>query len=254
MNDPHVERLHYRIRHDQTVRYDKAPPLVCEMPLFTARIEGDRAVLEMKGHFASEEEAKSAAAPFLQAWEVWAGLERDLGEFGFTYVSCDVVDRRPPPGNGAVVAAGTVHVEGFPPSIRVDQGSYPEAPDHFAVSPAVRDMYNVYSRWRQGKDRLGTIGNLVYTRVIEESRGQQTAAAKRLGIDRDVLKTLSDLCATRGGPSDARKAKGLARDFTREERRWLEEAVKVVIRRAGEVAADPARNRPVITMRDLPDL
>lgn len=45
-----------------------------------------------------------------------------------------------------------------------------------------------------------------------------------------------------------------AEDFTSQERQWLEEVMPVLIRRAAEVAYDPNRTLPEITMANLPTL
>lgn len=253
MNDPHVEKLHYRIKHDHAVDYDDAPLLVRETPLFTAHIGGDRAMLEMRKHFGSEEEAKGAVAPLLRAWEVWAGLERGPGEFEFTYVSCDLVDRRPDPGK-VTLNLGAIVIASGAMSVRIHRGTYPEAHDCFEVSPDVELMYSRYKQYKEGKEKLTDFAYFIYTAVKGGSRKQQSKPAKRLGIDDAVFTKLNTLSSERGGPADARKYEGVTRDFTDTERRWLEKVVKVIVQRVGEVAADPTRNRPQITMDDLPDL
>lgn len=249
MNDPHVERLHYRIKHDQAVNYKRAPAQIRDTPLFTARVESDRAVLEMKTHFAREGEAKAAVAPLLRAWEVWAGLERSPGEFEFTYESGDVVDRRPEPGAGVGRAAGRGYASGAG-AFRISRDTYPEAPDHFEVSPEVELMYSRYEQYRQGKLPLSHFAYFIYTAIKGGARRQQTGAAKKFGIDNAVLSTLNTLSSEKGG----RKYEGAGKEFTAAETRWLEEVVNVIIQRAGEVEASPGRNQPRITMKNLRDL
>jgi hypothetical protein len=61
------------------------------------------------------------------------------------------------------------------------------------------------------------------------------------------------LTAEKGGPI-ARKAEGLHAKLTRAERAWLEAAAKMMIRRAGEVAANPASAHKQLTCADLPPL
>ncbi len=50
MNDPHVEALHYRIKHAVSVDFDKASPLEHEEPGFSVRIEKGQAKIVMKDH------------------------------------------------------------------------------------------------------------------------------------------------------------------------------------------------------------
>lgn len=54
-----------------------------------------------------------------------------------------------------------------------------------------------------------------------------------------------------GGPETARKAKGIDSELTSQESRFLEEAVKAMIRRVAEVAANPRGSFNTITKDDL---
>lgn len=237
MKDPHVKRLHYRIQHHQFVVYEKARPRTWDTPLFIARVEGDRATLEMKTHYAREQEAKDAVAPFLRNWEVWAGLERAPGEFEFRYESCEIVDPTNSSATGTSSGRGSAHAVGAQ-----KWGTYPEAPDHFQVSDDVALMYTRYKQYREGKEQAGNFANFFYTAIKGGSRAQQTRAAKKFCVENNVLTRLREL------GQKGRKYEWADREFTDAERRWLEKVVKVLIRRAGEVAADPTRNTLLITM------
>ena len=52
MNDPHVPALVYRVKHDETVNYDKATPLEYETAIFKVSVKSCEAHFEMKEHFA----------------------------------------------------------------------------------------------------------------------------------------------------------------------------------------------------------
>jgi hypothetical protein len=202
MNDPHVKRLHYRIKHDQFVYYDRAPALVRDTALFTARIEGDRAVLEMKAHFSGAEEAKEAVAPVLTAWEIWAGLDRRPGEFEFSYERCDIVRQL-----GPVAAIGSMAAAAYAQAfaaIRIDRETYPVAPDHFKACEHVRLMYSEYKQYREGKWKLAPFAYLIYDTIIEICQKQTSLVEKTLGLHRDLLCDLRDLSSEKGG----RKYKG----------------------------------------------
>jgi hypothetical protein len=253
MDDPHVVKLHYQIKHDQTVHYKNATTMTCETPLFIAHVEADRVELEMKAHFASAGEAKAAVAPLLRAWEVWAGLARVPDGFELTFDRCELIDRRPTPG-AIELTVGIARGVGMSPSIVIGQAAYPEMPDYFVVDSDMELMYGRYRQYRKGNEPLGPFANFIYTTTKGGSRGQQTSEAKRLGIDNCVLMKLNTLCAEKGGRSGARKYEGAASEFTPAERHWLEEVVKAIMRRTGRVAADPARNKPLIQLHDLPPL
>ena len=76
MNDPHVKALHYYIQHDNSVAYNDVEPLVHDDALFRIRAEKRNVVLEPKCHYATEEEAKSAAEEFVRRWEFKAAPSR----------------------------------------------------------------------------------------------------------------------------------------------------------------------------------
>ncbi|HEU0154946.1 MAG TPA: hypothetical protein VFQ82_02670, partial [Stellaceae bacterium] len=62
-----------------------------------------------------------------------------------------------------------------------------------------------------------------------------------------------ELTDKKGGP-EARKAKGVTVPFSPAEHVWIEAAMKLLIRRAAEVAGDPEGAFPQITMEDLPPI
>ena len=85
------------------------------------------------------------------------------------------------------------------------------------------------------------------------SSTRRSAVGRYYGIHEDVLRTLSGLSSTKGGAS-ARKAGGIHQELTRDERRFLEEVVKTIIRRAAELAADPSRPVKPATLSDFPSV
>ena len=84
-NDPHVERLTYRVVHSDDVHYSKAPAIEIEKANFHAKLENEALSLTMKSHTSSEDEARSLVEPFLHAWEVHTGLLLAPDEIGFRY-------------------------------------------------------------------------------------------------------------------------------------------------------------------------
>ena len=109
-----------------------------------------------------------------------------------------------------------------------------------------------YSRYREGKDTLAGMSYFCLT-VLEESAGNRAASVDKFNIAGRVLSTIGRLTGEKGG-AEARKDRGRRGEFTPAERKWLDEAIKRLIRRAAEVAYDPAQRRPQITMADLPDV
>ena len=98
MNDPHVKAIHFYIQHDDSVDYSDVEPLVHDDALFCIRAEKRKVVLEPKCHYATEEEARSAAEEVVRRWEFEAALRTQSGAFRLMYERVHIVDRDPPPG------------------------------------------------------------------------------------------------------------------------------------------------------------
>ena len=86
---------------------------------------------------------------------------------------------------------------------------------------------------------------------------ERRAAASRYNIELSVLAKLGELTSERGDLTEARKTPvtGQPKPLSRLERKWIEAAVRMLIRRSGEYAATsgPAA-LPLLTMDDLPPL
>ncbi len=75
-------------------------------------------------------------------------------------------------------------------------------------------------------------------------------------MDYEVLDMLGRLTTTLGDEIEARKLgpQSQLRAPTDQEVRWIEAALRLLIRRAGQYAADPQRDWRQLTMADLPKL
>lgn len=71
-----------------------------------------------------------------------------------------------------------------------------------------------------------------------------------------MLDTLGRLATTLGDEVEARKLgpQSQLRAPNAQEVKWIEAALRLLIRRAGQYAADPQRDWPQLTMADLPEL
>lgn len=251
MNDPHVVTLVHRVKHDASVKYDKAKPLEHDTPAFTVRVCDGRARFEMKAHFATAEAAREAVEPFIRAWEVIAALDRGPGEFELAFENVEIVDRKPIAG-ALHVESGTILLLGSSVSFVVGRGRYPDPPRGITVNADVEDMLRRYARFRDARDELADMAYFCLT-VLEDNAGGRAAAATKFKVAQKVLSTLGRLTDQKGG-TGARKGKGRRQDFTAAESKWLDEAVKKLIRRSAEVAHDPAQNPAQITIGNLPSL
>jgi hypothetical protein len=90
--------------------------------------------------------------------------------------------------------------------------------------------------------------------VLETSAGSRKDATVAYKVSRNVLDRIGELTTKRGDPLSARKYGAIAtgRPLAANEVTWLEEAVKALIRRAGELHALDVL--PQIDMLSLPNL
>ena len=100
MNDPHVVALEYRIEHGpDVIDWSLAASLDKEEDRFRVQAENGRVRFELKEHYPSEKEARSAVeADYIPNWEFVAGLARGPHAFTLRFDRSEIVDRNPPPG------------------------------------------------------------------------------------------------------------------------------------------------------------
>ena len=259
MNDPHVKAIHFYILHDDSVDYSDVEPLVHDDALFCIRAEKRNVVLEPKCHYATEEEARSAAEEFVRRWEFEAALRTQSGAFRLVYERVRIVDRDPPPLPPGVVNADPVYwtfrTSESKATVTKKLATFPAPPADPAINPDDPDailMLALLDRNRLNRARLGVVAYFCLT-VLEDRAGSRPKAAKHYQISKCVLDSVGCLSDKKGG-DDARKHKGHDQPFTEEERSFLEAAVTAFIRRAAEKAADPKGCLCLIGKNDLPKL
>ena len=261
MNHPHVIALIYRVEHGSSVDYERAGPLrFDDDPRFYLTVEGNCARFEMKEHYADVGEARYAIESFIQMWEFDAGVRLGPNAFSLRYTNAEIIDRNPSPpktGTGRLQVGGG-HVASnvrFGGKVRIGLPHYPSPPERGTLDPD--DDYVVKMKRRYDKYRLGrtTLPDVAYfcVTVLEDKYGDLPAAAKACGISKSVLKEVKALSSYKGG-EDSRKSDGFDVEFTREEKRFLKRALKEIIIRAAQVAADDSQRQPQITMAELPGL
>lgn len=259
MNDPHVKALIYRVQHSSSVDYSQAGPISLECPgePFQVRVEDECAHFDMLEHFSNVGEAVKATEEFRQAWELEAALEGGRNAFTLGYSKAEVVDRAPvsSTSSGSATLAGGLH--GSIRGAASVTANYPSPPPHYLR--CTRDVELVLERHlscREGGTKLGDTAYFCLTmleKLAGAGKGNRAEAARVFGIELAVLSKIGHLGSEKGG-ADARKAKGIQKDWTPEERRFLEEAVKAMIRRLAEHQYDPTVSLNQINMSDLPSL
>lgn len=258
MRDPHVVALRYRLVPGETVAFADPPPVEWETTLFRLHLAEGIARVELKDHYASAEEARAHVDPFLRAWEVDAALRDEPTKVRFVFDTVEVIDRDPPPPRTdqvIQVACSDAVILSEAPTVHITRAQYPGPPERFRVSVDVETMWTRYEGYRAGREPLAGMAYMCLT-VFEAMAGGRSAAAQRFGIAGQVLRTLGRLATEVGDLSTVRKIspKHQCRPHTGAEIRWVETAVKALIRRAAEWAADPKGPLPKLTMADLPPL
>ena len=256
MNDPHVVALHYNIDHDPSIAFDKAKPLDHRETAFDVRVEDKKARFTFKEHHATAKAARAAVEEFIRAWEFEAALQRGANAFTLRYHHADIEDRNPTPGVVTVspMPATFLFRTGKASGV-VSPPSYPSPPSMpLKVSPDVQSMHDHFLRYLDGRETLTSMAYFCLT-VLEastrKSKEARRAAAEQHGIDEAILDKIGRLSSTKGG-TDARKASGLGHALDHKEKRFLEAAIKAIIRRSAEVAANPGPSHTTITLSDLP--
>lgn len=258
VNDPHVVALNFRIEHHSSVNYDNASPLDHREEAFEIHVEGNSVSFTMNRHYATQSEALDSVEDYIRAWEYLAALQTEPSEFKLVFDGAKIEDRDPTPG---VMYAGakpfSINVSVSEPDIHVSRGTYPQPPSgKLEFSPDVKLMFDQYVAYRARRRYLTDMANFCLT-VLENSvqskKNVRKAAARHYDIEYEVLCGIGRLCSQKGG-AEARKAQGVDQDLNGQERQFLEEVVRAIIRRAAEVAADPDGSREMIALSEFPDV
>ncbi|MXY14381.1 MAG: hypothetical protein F4Y53_01630 [Proteobacteria bacterium] len=257
MNDPHVVALVYKIEHDDFIDYKKAKSFYRDEKAFRLEVADEIARFEMHRHFPTIEEADKALTEYRRAWEFHAQLERGPDTFHLTLDrgKSELIDRKSTSGCKSLNMSASIGGFSVSMNLRVQPQVYPEPPSNITLNPDVETMYNRYMGYRKGRELLPSMANFCLT-VLEDSVGAKNSkrkvAAKKYGIAKRVLNEIGKLTDSKGG-KEARKGKGIGKDFSTAERRFLEHAVNVIIHRMAE---NPSSDGvlSVISMSDMPSL
>lgn len=251
MNDPHVVGLEYCVEHGSGIDWSRASPLEVQEADFAIGIANKQVRFNFIKHFATEKEARAFVEnDFLGNWEFDVALKRGPNAFKLRFERAEIVDRNP----AADVPSLSAHSRSGPPKVHARLApptprSYPQPPSvGLKRTPDVDSMFNRYLGYLEGREPLPAVSYFCLT-VLVNTKGRR-AAADHFGIAFEVLRKIGELSSERGGAS-ARKAGGRDKDLSSEQQRWLESAVKTVIRRAAEVAHDPHARSKRITCADL---
>ena len=262
MNDPHVDALIYQVDHEKSVDYTSASPLCHKTELFRISLADGTARFELNEHFATEEAAREVVDPYIRKWEFEAGICTRPDQFRLHFAHAEIVDRDPsPPTPGGKTISATATAN-FSVSLTVRAEAtlvvlkYPPPPSECAVNPDdpnVVTMYHRYEGYRLRREPLPSMAYFCLTMLTAMLCNSPKDASQKFCIRRNVLEEVAKLSSYKGG-LEARKADAVDNELTKDERRFLEEAVRKFIFRAAQVAADEDQHLPKIRLWDLPSL
>jgi hypothetical protein len=259
MNDPHVEKLFYKVIVSDDTDYDKAPPISGETQDFKWQLSKDQLAVEMKIPCATESEAKEVVDEYLKGWRVTTGLLHRPGNLSFKFSSSILVNRPLNNGGYRTESFGSDSSEIILLSDEIKEHtsyeSFAAPPEKFKVSPEVEMMFFRYRLYREGRE---TLRSMAYwcLKVMEFSAGGRHEASEQYGVDFRVLRKLMELCWTKGDVDHARQMKsntGITLLKTAE-REWIRAVVKRLILRVGEYAYDPGAKLQLLIMADFPSI
>ena len=262
MRDPHVESLRYRFKTSETTTYENPPAVKVIRNEFECHLNDGVLICYMREHYPDVGEARRVVGDFLRSWEIKTALELGRGEMRFQFEDSQVIDRNPPPlGSPKIVRlSGTVNMtSNLSAILHATRRKYPDLPTFFTVTPDVETLWQRYNNYLDGKELLLSMANFCLTLVENKAgkkgkKGKRDSAADLFEIDKPILKMLGNLTANRGDSMTARKVpeKGDLIPLSGKEIEWIKAAVKIIIRRMGELANIQSAQR--ITMKDLPKM
>ena len=256
MNDPHVVALIYYIEHDSTIDYSRAPSLTKDVDKFTVKLCEGQVRLEPKDHYASVADALIPARDFVGNWELDVVLQTQPGQFSLVFDHPEIIDRNPTPG----IARISMHARSGTPSVQVSLTAiapvYPEPPSQLTLGHDDNDvviLLNRYNNYHKGKEPLASMAYFCST-ILNERLPTGETRGDKLNVSRRVHKEIRKLSSRQGGPIGARKWDATTVDLNASEVNFLEQAVKLIIRRVAEMARDETHQLPTITLADLPKI
>ena len=142
--------------------------------------------------------------------------------------------------------------------LRIIRRKYPNPPTVFTVTPDVETLWQRYNNYLDGKEPLLSMAYFCLTLVENKAdgkgkKGKREFAANLFKIDKPILNTLGNLSA-KGDTKIARKfpKEGDLIPLSGKEIEWIKAAVKILIRRMGELTN--IQSAQLITMTDLPKI
>ncbi|MCA1291914.1 hypothetical protein LBW89_02660 [Paenibacillus sp. alder61] len=248
MNDPHVNFIEYHLVTDDEIEYSVAAELKYDSEEFDMHLKNGILTCNFKNHYSEVKEAREVVEKLLKSWEIDTALRIGIGELNFKFHNADIIDRSPKKDN--IINLGPIRLSGgstMEANLTVVRGSYPKVPTDFLASLDVEILWARYKMYLDGKDQLLSMAYFCLS-YLEGLAGSRSEASIKYKIDIEVLKRLGELSSERGDKLSARKGKSNSfLPITDDEKVWIENIVKKIIRRVGEYEVD-SENLPEIKL------
>ncbi|WP_340392471.1 hypothetical protein [Paenibacillus sp. FSL E2-0190] len=233
MDESHVNSLTYKLITGSDIEYKREAFIELHTEEFYMSMKDGLLTCEMKKHYSQVQDARNTVEVLLKTWEIDVALKYGAGELGFLFLSADVISRDEN-NTGSI----TLSVKGeLSARMVVIRGAYPKVPKDFVASPDVELLWTRYKMYLQGRDQLLSMAYFCLS-YIEKLAGNRHKVPHKYGVNLEDLKRLGDLTSARGDKLSARK--GIRNTFlplTDDEKVWVEDFVKILIRRIGEYEA-----------------
>ncbi len=278
----YVEKLTYSLLTPSPMLFDNPEPIIKEYEDFTAILEqtdeahtDGKLTIQFKDkkYFKDIEEAKSHVKDFVLAWEAEIILKHNLYGTRFKYKNAGILKERADGSLAHQYTRRPVSAE-CPMSRNIQAGAYPSPPEKFQFSSTVRIMLKLLETYKKGSARLTDIGYTCLTILEKEAsdickcdkkscenkdiaedhhRQNRCKASRKFKISLTILNDFGYLTSVVGNEETSRKANP-KRDFGVGEEKWMEDFIKLSIRRVGRYAFAPKARLALLTEKDLPAL
>lgn len=261
MNKPRVKLLRYRLVTSKNYFYSNPPPLMIpNNSEFHAELKNGILTVYPTKDYLSKDGAELVVKDFLEAWEIFVGIEKGLGLIEFIFDSVEMEDLDP--SNNALSLSGNASISfSCSGNLSGSLSKYPSPPKSFQVNDTVRLLWLRYKNFKDGKELLLGMGYYCLSKVENDVGGEGKtrrdkikAVGSKYRIANTVLRELSNITSRYGDGQSARKcsSESTNRSLTVNEEKWVEETIKMLIKRVARFPSGAPATIDLITMENLP--
>ncbi len=244
-----VTKLHYRL-DTPSLFFDPAP-VAGRFEVGSFELRDEVLTLSFERPCPTIAEARKLSNPLLTAWRLEAEVRRNPSRiFRFAFLGAQAL---------GTLDDETQHSPEELEYEKDDKGSLIMELRFYPPAPTTRFAAEIQAAWERYQHSVYGIGEPIQSAayyaltVAERAAGNRMQAASLYQMDKVVLRKLGELTSTRGDHTSARKAVApQEKALTRQEKRWIDVAVRLLILNLATVEAG---NTPVhVTLSDLPSL